>query len=148
MGHTCAPEIMNTLAAVAAGHPDFVLPAYAADPSLIVDVWVDNIRYAGPRDAVIAETVRLDKTAEECHLTWKHEESESASTDYEFIGVRWDHRSGKVSVSRKLRSKLLAVVFEEDSIPAHDLETLGEGCCMHRLFPEYFRVPFGSPSSS
>ncbi|KAJ9466041.1 hypothetical protein DIPPA_14937 [Diplonema papillatum] len=52
---------MHTLAAVAGGHEDFVRPEFA-ERDVIVDIWIDNIRYAA---AVRLATRRLDQTAEE-----------------------------------------------------------------------------------
>ncbi|KAJ9442331.1 hypothetical protein DIPPA_07247, partial [Diplonema papillatum] len=79
MGHSCAPEIMHTLAAVAGGHADYVLPQFA-ERDVTVDIWVDNIRYAGKRSAVQLATRRLDQTAADCDLTWKPSDSQTAAT--------------------------------------------------------------------
>ncbi|KAJ9461659.1 hypothetical protein DIPPA_05124 [Diplonema papillatum] len=79
MGHSCAPELMHTLAAVAGGHEDFVRPELA-ERDVVVDIWIDNIRYAGKKPAVRLATRRLDQTAEECGLTWKPSDSQTAAT--------------------------------------------------------------------
>ncbi|KAJ9435707.1 hypothetical protein DIPPA_34318, partial [Diplonema papillatum] len=127
MGHSCAPEIMHTLAAVAGGHADYVLPQFA-ERDVTVDIWVDNIRYAGKRSAVQLATRRLDQTAADCDLTWKPSDSQTAATRYEFIGVDWDHVAHRVAVSRKLRRKLMEARYTLKSSPtmrASELETLG-----------------------
>ncbi|KAJ9440080.1 hypothetical protein DIPPA_29102 [Diplonema papillatum] len=49
---------MHTLAAVAGGHEDFVRPEFA-ERDVIVDIWIDNIRYAGKKPAVRLATRRL-----------------------------------------------------------------------------------------
>ncbi|KAJ9470204.1 hypothetical protein DIPPA_03852 [Diplonema papillatum] len=126
MGHACAPELMHTLAAVSAGHPDFVLPELVED-SVVVHVWIDNIRYAGAKQDVLAATRRLDQTAADCSLTWKEADSRTASRRYEFIGVDWRHGVSQVSPSSKLRKKLVSTRHElsSSSLSAGEIETLG-----------------------
>ncbi|KAJ9453939.1 hypothetical protein DIPPA_22969 [Diplonema papillatum] len=143
MGHTCAPELMHTLAAVSAGHPDFVLPEFV-EGDVVVHVWVDNIRYAGSKRNVLAATERLDKTALDCSLTWKGVDSRTASRRYEFIGVDWRHDVSHVSLSSKLRKKLVTTRYElrSSSLSAADIETLG-GRLLHAsaiagIFPGSF----------
>lgn len=149
MGHSCAPEIMHTVAAAAAGHPDYVLPQFAIT-SVKVHVWVDNIRYAGPRSSVVEATRLLDETASECVLTWKTADSRTAETAYSFIGVEWDHKNGRVAVSDRLKVKLVASRASVASgfMKAHELETLG-GRLLHAsaiagVFPGafYFGLKF------
>ncbi|KAJ9447008.1 hypothetical protein DIPPA_20572 [Diplonema papillatum] len=127
MGHSCAPEIMHTLAAVSAGHPDYVLPQFA-ERGVVVDVWIDNIRYTGSKQRVAAATTRLDGTAVECALTWKDADSRTVATTYEFIGVEWNHKTHRVVVSRKLRRRLMETRYALRGSPAMsagDIETLG-----------------------
>ncbi|KAJ9461114.1 hypothetical protein DIPPA_02434 [Diplonema papillatum] len=133
MGHSCAGE-----------HEDFVRPEFA-ERDVIVDIWIDNIRYAGKKPAVRLATRRLDQTAEECGLTWKPSDSQTAATRYEFIGVDWDHVAHRVAVSRKLRRKLMEARYTLKSSPtvlACELETLG-GRLLHAsavagIFPGSF----------
>ncbi len=149
MGHTCAPEIMHALAAVAAGgHPDFVRAEFA-QTKVVVDVWVDNIRYAGSKTDVLRATEALDQTAASCNITWKEEDSHTAAEAYEFIGVQFDHRRRRVSVARKLRSKLIESLYSlPGSSKASELESLG-GRLLHAsaiagVFPGrfYFALKF------
>ncbi|KAJ9458747.1 hypothetical protein DIPPA_13704 [Diplonema papillatum] len=91
MGHSCAPELMHTLASTAAGHPDYVVSEHAAPSEVLVHIWVDNIRYAGPRDQVLAATTDLDALATQAHITWKAADTMTAAKRYEFIGVDWHH---------------------------------------------------------
>ena len=122
MGHTCAPELMDTVAAVAAGHPDYVTREWRVIEGVRVDVWIDNIRYAGPRDLVLRATEALDRTARDCVLTWKPSDSVDASTRYEFIGVLWDHGRGMVSVSTKMKRRLVESRYALSGVVrAHDL---------------------------
>lgn len=125
MGHTAAPEAMHTLAATAAGHQDYVQPEFLLD-DVLVHVWIDNIRYAGEKEKVRRATAALDQTASDCVLTWKDEDSRSQATAYEFIGVFWDHVNKKISVSQKLKSKLLETRHNlRQQFTAGELETLG-----------------------
>ncbi|KAJ9436746.1 hypothetical protein DIPPA_28435 [Diplonema papillatum] len=143
MGHACAPELMHTLAAVSAGHPDFVLPELV-EGEVVVHVWVDNIRYAGSRQCVLAATRRLDQTAVDCSLTWKDADSRTAAPRYEFIGVDWRHSVSQVSLSSKLCRKLMTTRYElqASSLSAGDIEALG-GRLLHAsaiagIFPGSF----------
>lgn len=122
MGHCCAPELMHTLAAVAAGHPAFVKAVYAAK-GVRTDIWIDNVRYSGSRTAVERETKRLDATAVECSLTWKPSDTKNQATHYDFIGVTWDHERHRVSPSSRLCAKLLKANLRCDTAGA--LESLG-----------------------
>eukprot|EP00659_Diplonema_papillatum_P006901 gene6901-biopygen6872 len=122
MGHCCAPELMHTLAAVAAGHPAFVKAAYAAK-GVRTDIWIDNIRYSGSHAAVGRETRRLDATAVECSLTWKPSDTRNQATRYDFIGVAWDHEIHRVSPSASLCAKIMKTDLRCDTAGA--LESLG-----------------------
>ncbi|KAJ9447351.1 hypothetical protein DIPPA_60709 [Diplonema papillatum] len=117
---------MHTLAAVSAGHPDFVRSEFA-ETKVVVDVWIDNIRYTGPKAEVRRATHRLDRTAEEYCLTWKEADSTTAVARYDFIGVRWNHSTREVAVSQKLKKKLLKTRYAMGlgSLSAGELETLG-----------------------
>ena len=108
MGHSCAPEIMHTLAATIAGHPDYVKPDIAIH-DVRVDVWIDNIRYSGPAKEVKARTTELDGTAMRASATWKQADSFDLSVEYEFLGVQFSHLSKTVVVSKRLQSKITSV---------------------------------------
>ncbi|KAJ9439132.1 hypothetical protein DIPPA_03063 [Diplonema papillatum] len=125
MGHTCAPELMHTLAATAAGHPSFVRPEFA-ERAVVVDIWIDNIRYAGSRSEVTAATARLERTASDCVLTWKEQDTRTAVQTYEFLGVSWNHGCGEVALSEKLVKRLEKTRAElSRPLEAHELESLG-----------------------
>ncbi|KAJ9437229.1 hypothetical protein DIPPA_22446 [Diplonema papillatum] len=126
MGHSCAPELMHTVASTAAGHPEYVDGQYAVSSDVVVHVWVDNIRYAGPHDLVLAVTSRLDELASEAGMTWKAADTQTAAQRYEFIGVEWNHADGTVGVSRKMRSRLQRAedAIEGGSMTASDVESL------------------------
>ncbi|KAJ9438701.1 hypothetical protein DIPPA_10770, partial [Diplonema papillatum] len=108
MGHSCAPELMHTLTAVLAGHPDFVGSEFAAD-GVTVHAWVDNIRICGSRAAVLCQTEELDRLAARVHASWKPEDSNDASSDYDFIGVTFDHGRKTVAPAARLIEKIRAV---------------------------------------
>ena len=61
MGHSCAPEIMHTMAAAAAGDPLFVLPKFVP-PGVIVHCWIDNIRFCGNKEMVATATKQGSKS--------------------------------------------------------------------------------------
>ncbi|KAJ9452496.1 hypothetical protein DIPPA_26372 [Diplonema papillatum] len=112
MGHACAPELMHTLASTAAGHPDYVDGRRAVSSEVLVHVWesdwVDNIRYAGPRNLVLKATSYPDALAAEARMTWKAADTRTATCRYEFLclGVDWNHSDGTVGVSAKMQSRL------------------------------------------
>ncbi|KAJ9466091.1 hypothetical protein DIPPA_26658 [Diplonema papillatum] len=122
MGHSCAPELMHTLTAVLASHPDFVGPEFTAD-GVTVHAWVDNIRICGSRAAVLCQTEKLDRLAARVHASWKPEDSNDASLGYDFIGVSFDHGRKTVSPAARLIEKIRAV--DLSSPTAGDLESLG-----------------------
>ncbi|KAJ9461067.1 hypothetical protein DIPPA_19709 [Diplonema papillatum] len=117
---------MHTVASTAAGHPEYVDGKYVVSSDVVVHVWVDNIRYAGPHDLVLAVTSRLDELASEAGMTWKAADTQTAAQRYEFIGVEWNHADGTVGVSRKMRSRLQRAedAIEGGSMTASDVESL------------------------
>ncbi|KAJ9473070.1 hypothetical protein DIPPA_33205 [Diplonema papillatum] len=127
MGHTCAPELMHTLTSTIAGHPDFVKTAHAVPAAVTVHTWVDNVRYAGSRKDVLEASRKVDELAARSKVTWKDADTRTASTRYEFIGVDWDHQSGKVGISARLSKKLARDLVEvrKGAMSASGLETLG-----------------------
>ena len=127
MGHVCAPEIMHTLAAAAAGDPAYVLPEWRVR-GVRVDVFIDNIRYTGEAGMVLAATANLDAAAGDFCLTWKPADSFTAETKYTFLGVDFDHRESEVKVSTKICRKLQGV--DMDNVTAGQLESMG-GRLMH-----------------
>ncbi|PWU90300.1 putative target of rapamycin (TOR) kinase 1 [Trypanosoma cruzi] len=73
---------------------------WAAPPLVRIDVWIDNIRIAGPKsDGTLWETQAL-RNADSCHATiW--DGRESGATQYTFLGVQFDHTHRVVSLSEK-----------------------------------------------
>ncbi|KAJ9439669.1 hypothetical protein DIPPA_13346, partial [Diplonema papillatum] len=106
IGHSCAPELMYTLASTTAGHPDYVDGKHAVSSEVLVHVWVDNIRYAGPRNLVLKATSYPDALAAEARITSKAADTRNAACRYEFLGVDWKHSDGTVGVSAKMQSRL------------------------------------------
>jgi hypothetical protein len=128
MGHCCSVEIMQTLGAAAAGHPDYVLRSFV--PSGVrCDMWVDNIRFTGSRGDVRRAMAALTTTAERYNITWKPQDSFDESTSYDYIGVRFNHEQGTVAPSNKVLDKINTFSFD-DEVTAGDLERL-VGRLMH-----------------
>ena len=122
MGHSCAPEIMHTLCAAAAGDPTYVSACWAAK-HVTVHCWIDNIRYTGRREAVLRESGRLDETARIFACTWKAADTNTAASAYDFLGVTFDHVDQTVTPSAKLRGRLDGARL--DAVSAGDIEALG-----------------------
>ena len=122
MGHSCAPEIMHTLCAAAAGDPTYVSACWAAK-HVTVHCWIDNIRYTGRREAVLRESCRLDETARAFACTWKAADTNTAASVYDFLGVSFDHVRHTVTPSAKLRGRLDGA--DLGAISAGDIESLG-----------------------
>ncbi|KAJ9435146.1 hypothetical protein DIPPA_06953 [Diplonema papillatum] len=97
---------MYTLASTTAGHPDYVDGKHAVSSEVLVHVWVDNIRYAGPRNLVLKATSYPDALAAEARITSKAADTRNAACRYEFLGVDWKHSDGTVGVSAKMQSRL------------------------------------------
>ena len=123
MGHCCSVEIMQTLGAAVAGHPDYVLPQFFHSPEVHCDVWVDNIRYTGPVHSVQQASARLDSLAAGFHITWKEADSFTAATRYDFLGISFDHINQTVRPTNKLIKKLTNVDFTT-AVAAGDVESL------------------------
>ena len=122
MGHVCAPELMNTIAAVVAGDPLFVLEQHA-ERDVSIHWWIDNIRLFGPRQAVQAATSRMDDLARRAGVTWKPSDSIDCSTCYEFLGVLFSHKKKTVGLGTKIKRKLRSTCLS--SLTASQLESLG-----------------------
>ena len=74
---------------------------------MTVHCWIDNIRYTGKREAVLRESGRLDETAWTFACTWKAADTNTAASMYDFLGVMFDHVGQTVTLSAKLRGRLL-----------------------------------------
>ncbi len=96
---------MQILTSAVAGHPDYILSEFAAT-DVSVDVWIDNIRLAGSKDAVLRETQTMDETAAVCNVSWKEEECLTAAVTYDFLGVRFNHSNSSVVPAEKLLRKI------------------------------------------
>lgn len=107
MGLATAPELMQMLTSCIAGDPAVVQPAHAAKSR--VRVWIDNIKLSGCEGVVTADAARMDAVAEACGATWSPEDTR-AGRRVEFIGVTWDHASHQVSLSERLRARVMAPI--------------------------------------
>ena len=122
MGHVCAPEIMNTIAAVVAGDPMFVREEFA-EKHVGIHWWIDNIRLFGKKEDVEAATRRMDGFAKEARVTWKPSDTVNLSQDYEFLGVSFSHCDEVVSLGSKIKRKISTCVLS--GLSASQLESLG-----------------------
>ena len=104
MGLVTAPEIMHLRMCVAAGHPDYVRPEFAAR-DVTVDVWIDNVRFAGEPDDVRRAAEAFDSVAAAAHMTLNHADAVEG-TKYTFLGVHFDHEAGAVQLGEKIARKL------------------------------------------
>ena len=121
MGHSCAPELMHTITAVIGGDTDYVRDEYAMK-EVTVHTWIDGVRLCGTRGDVVTATKRMDARAANCRVTWKPEDSVTASESYVFIGVSFEHAKNSVTPSPKLIKKLFSVELSVAS--ASTLESL------------------------
>ena len=127
MGHSCAPEIMHSLAATIAGHPDYVKSELAIN-DVRIDVWIDNIRYSGSRENTETRTKELDEVATKASATWKQADSFDLSASYDFLGVQFDHLRNSVVIADRLKKKIFGARLSK--ITASELESL-MGRLMH-----------------
>jgi hypothetical protein len=108
MGHSASPEIMQTLTSVLAGDPAFCAEqesfTFSSPGSLAV--WIDGIRYTGSAADMQQAGDFVDQRAKRFGMTCKPSESRTAVQDYEFIGVRWDHRDHSIGLATKNLKKL------------------------------------------
>ncbi|KAJ9438345.1 hypothetical protein DIPPA_15842 [Diplonema papillatum] len=126
IGHSCAPELMYTLASTTAGHPDYVDGKHAVSSEVLVHVWVDNIRYAGPRNLVLKATSYPDALAAEARITSKAADTRNAACRYEFLGVDWKHSDEESAANFMIfwigRIDVLEIMFAE--VAGFDLQHL------------------------
>lgn len=104
MGHVCAPELMHTLVATLAGHPDFSIAPHAAT-RVEVAVWIDNIDICGEETKVTTQTDKVEALAKKANFTFG---SKKSGREVEFIGVHFNHEKKTVAVGKKAMSKLEA----------------------------------------
>ena len=119
MGHVCAPELMNTIAAVVAGDPLFVKKEFAEE-EVGIHWWIDNIRLFGPKEKVKCAAERMDSFARMANITWKPVD---LSPEYEFLGVTFDHHTDRVGLGTKIGRKIKNTNL--DSLTASELGSLG-----------------------
>ncbi|KAF8304506.1 hypothetical protein TcBrA4_0047960 [Trypanosoma cruzi] len=90
MGYKAGPEILQIITSAIAVVTTVVHRLWAAPPSVRIDVWIDDIRIAGPKsDATLWEVQVL------CNVDGRHatmeEDRELDATQYTFLGVQFDH---------------------------------------------------------
>ncbi|ESS62067.1 target of rapamycin (TOR) kinase 1 [Trypanosoma cruzi Dm28c] len=85
MGHKAGPEILQiTITSAIAGVTTVAHALRAAPPLVRVDVWIDNIRIAGPKSGVTLWEAQVLRNADGLHATMG-EDRESGATQYTFL---------------------------------------------------------------
>ncbi|EPY38285.1 TcC31.12 [Angomonas deanei] len=104
MGLSISPEIMHKITSTIAGHP-----RYSITPSrkVQVNVWIDNIQFCGTQKAVDHAIRRVQRFAEQCHVTLNEEET-MVSQEYTFAGITFNHREKTVAIGPKTARKIQA----------------------------------------
>ncbi|KAF8294755.1 hypothetical protein TcBrA4_0071350 [Trypanosoma cruzi] len=109
MGYKAGPEILQmVITSTIAGVTTVVRPLWAAPPLVRVDVWIDNIRITGSKSEVTLWEAQVLRNADSCHASMG-EERESGATQYNFLGVQFDHTHRAVSLSEKFVRSLRAM---------------------------------------
>ena len=119
MGHVVSCELMQILTGVIVGDQTVVQRQHAAKTP--AKVWIDGVCFYGNRDDVADSLARAKRAAVDLRSEFKDPDS-SPTTEYDFIGVRWNHRDGTVRLADKTWSKLPATVPE--AFTARDVEQL------------------------
>lgn len=111
MGHVVSPEIMQSITSVLAGHPDYTKSSFTRNIAIpiqqevIVHVWIDNVRFVGPKQQVMAQKESFLQRCVEAHATLNTEDTYSGRR-YNFIGVYFNHEDNSVQVREKTLSRL------------------------------------------
>ena len=98
-------------AAIAGDHSMSATPETRAK----VDVWIDNVRHAGAKEAVVDAIARADARARAVRATFNGEDSVLGQR-YTFLGVRFDHRERTVCCADKVPMALQQVDIEAVTI--------------------------------
>ncbi|ESS63789.1 target of rapamycin (TOR) kinase 1 [Trypanosoma cruzi Dm28c] len=72
----------------------------AAPPSVRVDVWIGNIRIAGPKSDATLWEAQVLRNADSCHASMG-EDRESGAKQCTFLGLLFDHTHRAVSLSER-----------------------------------------------
>ncbi|RNF12714.1 hypothetical protein TcG_08733 [Trypanosoma cruzi] len=116
MGCKAGPEILQIITSAIAGLTTVVHPLWAAPPLVRVDVWIDDIRIAGPKSDATLWEAQVLRNADCCH---DGEDRESEATHYIFLGVQFDHVHQTLSLSERFVRFVCAM-------PARNSSTIAE----------------------
>lgn len=99
--------------------------ARAASQTLAVQfiAWIDNVRFAGPREAVIEASKRFRRICDSLGI--KLSEDSEPSDKYSFLGIAFDHCTKTVCPAPKTRLKLqnmLTHLQQKESFEWNELE--------------------------
>ncbi|KAH8615422.1 hypothetical protein ERJ75_000587000 [Trypanosoma vivax] len=104
MGRKCGPEMLHTATRALAGGHAIVSSRCAAQKSLKIHVWIDNIQIGGPRRNVEKRSRVATQNVRQCGTALG--ESNYLSKKHEFIGVHFGRETGTVCQSQKTIRKL------------------------------------------
>lgn len=109
MGLATAPELFHTIASTLAGDPVFCVPAKRAPKKVRIDVWIDNVRFTGPINAVKqAKTDFVQRCTDVSATLNTDPKDRQEGRNYTFCGVRFG--PGVVSVSEKTHRRVTTVM--------------------------------------
>ncbi|KAF8286760.1 diacylglycerol kinase-like protein [Trypanosoma cruzi] len=69
MGYKAGPEILQIITSAIAVVTTVVHRLWAAPPLVRIDVWIDNMRIAGPKSDVTLWEAQVLRNADSCHAT-------------------------------------------------------------------------------
>jgi hypothetical protein len=104
MGHKVSAEIIQILTEVLAGVPRALKNAPIPSRQTSTHVWVDGFRVAGTRRRVQQACDDIVQRSNFVGATWK--EDPLLSSEYDFDGVHFDHRTHTVRVADKTLAKI------------------------------------------
>ncbi|XQJ30292.1 hypothetical protein NXY56_006373 [Leishmania guyanensis] len=119
LGHTVSMEIVQIIVSTLSGHPSYTLQSYAAANAVRIDVWVYTARLCGPAKDVQAASAALRAACDECGAIVTTSWRDVLTSDYNFLGVHFDHSAHEVSVASDILSR---VDLPSVSISTRDLE--------------------------
>jgi hypothetical protein len=129
MGLRTSAEMMQLIVETVSGKITAVKPSASIDGEIVklastgtrVSVWIDGFRIAGPKAEVLSDLERIRRVGKYVNLTWKNNKISQAD-EYDFIGIRFNHKTHSVSVAEKTLSKLPKSYAYDSEILITDLE--------------------------
>ncbi|KAF8289359.1 putative target of rapamycin (TOR) kinase 1 [Trypanosoma cruzi] len=133
MGYKAGPENLQIIITSAiAGVTTVVYPLWVAPPLVRVGVWIDNIRIAGSKSDVTWWEAQALRNADGRHATME-ENRESGTTQYAFLGVRFDHTHRAATLSDEFVCSVRAM-SALNSLTIWEMEVMAHAFCMRWPF--------------